>query len=136
MSNEWFTPRDTYERPIVHPESGAEATVTYRPLNAGDRAELNEMRVLDDGAGGGEGRYSLAQQQLRATEMAVVAWTLPGPSPTPESIRQLDPKVFDLIYKHVSFGKPKSVAEAAADPLADANATSETAPEPTGVGSS
>lgn len=108
MGNEWFVERTTYERTIRHPDTKAEAVLTMRPLNAGDRAEFNEIRLLssDDGSGGGEGQLRPGRMQLLAVERAVVAWTIPGPGPTAEAIAQLDPRVFDQIYGHVSFGNP------------------------------
>lgn len=105
---DWFTRRDTYDRTIEHPDdSEAKITVTLRPLNAGDRAELQEMQIVDDGEGGGEGKVSLARQQVRAMQLALVAWSLPE-ALSPDTIAQLEPKVFDAIYKHVSFGNPKT----------------------------
>src|SRR3954462_2543813 len=102
----WFVERETYTRKIIDPESKKEAEVTMRPLNAGDRAEFNEIRLLSDGEGGGEGQLQPGRMQLLAVERAVVTWTIPGPGPTAETIAQLDPRVFDQLYELVSFGNP------------------------------
>jgi hypothetical protein len=102
----WFVERETYVRKIVDPESKEEAEVTMRPLNAGDRAEFNEIRLLSDGEGGGEGTLRPGRMQLLTVERAVVSWTIPGPQPSAEAIFQLDPRVFDQLYELVSFGNP------------------------------
>lgn len=111
--NEWFVERTTYTRKITHPDSGSEAEVTMRPLNAGDRAEFNEIRLLssEDGEGRGEGQLRPGRMQLLAVERAIVSWTIPGPGPTAETIAQLDPRIFDQLYAHVSFGNPKAEAQ-------------------------
>lgn len=105
---DWFVSRETYDREVAHPDDENEKiTVTLRPLNAGDRAELQEMRIGAGDDGEGEGRVSLARQQVHAVQLALVAWSLPQ-AVSPETIAQLDPRVFDGIYKHVSFGNPKA----------------------------
>lgn len=106
MSDDWFVQRETYTRKIVHPASKAEAEVTMRPLNAGDRAEFNEIRLLSDGEGGGQGIMSPGRIQLLTVERAVVTWTIPGPGPTAETIAQLDPVIFEQLWELVSFGNP------------------------------
>lgn len=112
----WFVERTTYERTIKHP-SGAEATVTFRPLNAGDRAELNEIRLLSNEDGSGSGKLEPGRMQILAVARAVVSWTIPGPGPSEESIQQLDPRVFDELYKNVSFGNPPAEEAKPESPL-------------------
>ena len=102
----WFVQRETYDRKIIYPGTDDEASVTMRPLNAGDRAEFNEIRLLSDGAGGGEAQMQPGRMQLLTVERAVVSWTIPGPGPSAETIQQLDPRVFDQLYELVSFGNP------------------------------
>jgi hypothetical protein len=104
----WFTTREPYDREVVHPKDPeAKMTVTLRPLNAGDRAELQEMQITGGEDGEGEGKVSLARQQVRALQLALVAWSLPE-AVSPDTIAQLEPAVFDAIYAHVSFGNPKA----------------------------
>jgi hypothetical protein len=106
---DWFTSRETYEREIAHPDDpDAKIKLTLRPLNAGDRAELQEMQIVgDDDGEGGHGTVSIARQQVHAVQLALVAWSLPE-ALSPDTIAQLEPKVFDRIYEHVSFGNPKT----------------------------
>lgn len=112
-ASQWFVQRDTYEREIEHPETKEKATVTMRPLNAGDRAELQELRLVEGEDGEGEGRIHIARQQLHAVRLALAAWSIDTPI-TADTIAQLDPRVFDQIYKHVSFGNPSEVVDAEA----------------------
>lgn len=105
---EWFVNRDTYTVDIEHPDTKEKATVTMRPLNAGDRAEFNEIRILqsDDDDGASEGSIRPGRMQLLTVERAVTEWTLPQP-PSSATIANLDPRVFDQIYEAVSFGNRK-----------------------------
>lgn len=114
MSDDWFVQRETYTRKILHPASKAEAEVTMRPLNAGDRAEFNEIRLLSDGEGGGEGVLQPGRIQLLTVERAVVEWTIPGPGPTAASIAQLEPNIFEQLWDLVSFGNPPDAEGSAA----------------------
>lgn len=97
----------TYDRPVKHPD-GTEETVTFRPLDAGDRAEFNEIRILSEG----EGAMRTGRISVLMVERAVIAWTLKeedGVTPLPLTsaiINALDPSVFDQLYEHVSFGDP------------------------------
>jgi hypothetical protein len=101
----WTVKRDTYERKVKHPDGGEE-TVWLRPLNAGDRAEFNEIKVLAEG----DGAIQTGRIQLLMVERAVVDWTLEQDGAklpiSSEIIRQLEPAVFDQLYDHVSFGDP------------------------------
>lgn len=113
----FFQSRDTYVETIwsdappetngdgheVKPGQGNTAEVTYRPLNAGDHAAIQDvLRSTNQD----EDRWALELGSMRilAVEKAVVDWTIPGAKPTPESIRQLAPPVFDQIYAHVRLG--------------------------------
>lgn len=108
---QWTVNRgETYDRKVKHPD-GTEETVTFRPLDAGDRAEFNEIKILAEG----EGSVQTGRIQLMMVERSIVRWTLeqdgaPLP-PTLDVIRSLDPNVFDQLYEHVSFGKPKAEPE-------------------------
>lgn len=105
MTTSWTVKRDTYERKVKHPD-GTEETVWLRPLNAGDRAEFNEIKVLAEG----DGAIQTGRIQLLMVERAVVDWTLEQDGSklpiSSEIIRQLEPSVFDQLYEHVSFGDP------------------------------
>lgn len=130
MSPRWTVTRDTYERKIKHPD-GTEETVWLRPLNAGDRAEFNEIKVLAEG----DGAIQTGRIQLLMVERAVVDWTLEQDgSKLPisvEIIRQLEPSVFDQLYEHVSFGSPDT-ERAIADglPIIDADRREEEGGDP------
>lgn len=105
MTTSWTVKRDTYERKVKHPD-GTEETVWLRPLNAGDRAEFNEIKVLAEG----DGSIQTGRIQLLMVERALVDWTLQQDGAklpiSSEIIRQLEPSVFDQLYEHVSFGDP------------------------------
>lgn len=103
--SDWFVERTTYDRKIVN-RAGAESSVTMRPLNAGDQAEFNEIQLLSDGEGGGEGVVRPGRIKILTVERAVVSWTIPGPGPTAETIAQLDPFVFEQLFELASFGNP------------------------------
>lgn len=91
----WFTETSTYEKPVKSPE-GEEATVTYRRLNAGDLAEIQDsLRVLEDS---GDTTLAIGTMRQLTVQKAVVNWTIPGPKPSVEAIAQLDPKVFEQVY--------------------------------------
>jgi hypothetical protein len=122
--SDWFVKNDTYDREIEHPVTKEKATVTMRPLNAGDRAEFNEIRLLysapdeDGGEAETEGAIRPGRMQILAVRRALVSWTIDMPI-TDATVQQLDPRVFDQIYGHVSFGNPKAqeVVEGTAVPL-------------------
>lgn len=106
----------TYDREIKHP-NGTVETVTLRPLDAGDRAEFNEIRILSEG----EGAMRTGRISVLMVERAVVAWTLKEEdgSPLPVTsaiINALEPSVFDQLEEHVSFGDP-DVKQARVDAL-------------------
>lgn len=98
----FFVKNLTYTRTIKDPESGEEATVTLRPLNAGDRAELQDLTRMSGGDDGGA-ELRLGAMQLVTLKRAIVDWTLPEPT-TAEAIAGLHPDVFDAIYEYVSWG--------------------------------
>lgn len=95
----------TYDREVRHPDGTVE-TVTFRPLDAGDRAEFNEIRILSEG----EGAVRTGRISVLMVERAIISWTLKQdgePLPvTSAIINALDPSVFDQLYEHVSFGDP------------------------------
>jgi hypothetical protein len=106
----WFVPGETYRRELRHPDSGEESYVVLRPLNAGDRAELEDTVQIEAGEQREDGEEAVPRTTVRmglmkllTVERAVVEWGLPV-SPTRETIRRLDPEVLDAIFALVSFG--------------------------------
>lgn len=124
----WFTETATYDVPLEH--EGEKATVTLRPLDAGDRAELQDTMRMELAAeeGSDEGRITpemkMGSMRMLTVERAVVSWTLPGPGPTRASVRSLHPDVFEKIFESVQWGKrpadPTVAAEAASSAPQDA----------------
>lgn len=111
---QWTVNRaDTYNRTIRHPD-GTEATVTFRPLDAGDRAEFNEIRIVGED---GESAVQTGRIQLLAVARAIVDWTLEQDGAklpiSVDMIRQLEPAVFDQLYEHTSFGRPVELVKTA-----------------------
>ena len=98
--SDWFVKSDVVRHTIRHPQSGAEAEVELRPLTAGDVAVLNEIRL---NAGGG-GAIALGEAKLLAVERALVGWSLPQ-AITRDTIAQLNPLVFEEIYRLVDGGE-------------------------------
>lgn len=80
------------------------AEVELRPLNAGDMALLNELRLEQDGAS-----IQLGAVKLRTVQLALVGWSLQENGTlkpiTPDTIKQLNPFVFDQIYRLVDVGE-------------------------------
>jgi hypothetical protein len=100
----------TYTREIEHGKE--KATVTMRPLDAGDRAELSEIRLML-AEGGDEGILSAGRIKILTVAKAIVSWTIPSPNsepfePTEQNIRTLEPDVFEQLFDHVSFGTPEA----------------------------
>lgn len=74
------------------------ATVKLRPLNAGDIAAINELKVSRQGAS-----IALGEVKLLAVEMALVEWSIGQPI-TKDTIAQLNPLVFEQIHDLVDVG--------------------------------
>ena len=113
----FFTCSATYKRTIKDPDTGDEATITLRPLNAGDRAELQDLTRMQMGDEG-SAELRLGQMQLITVSRAIVDWTLDEPT-TPEAVAMLHPDVFDDIYSHISWGSVPVEEPADASPLDD-----------------
>ena len=111
----FFTRSATYKRTIKDPDTGDEATITLRPLNAGDRAELQDLTRMQMGDEG-SAELRLGQMQLITVSRAIVDWTLDEPT-TPEAVAMLHPDVFDDIYSHISWGSVPTEEPADASPL-------------------
>lgn len=116
----WFTSTDTYAVEVwsiaaperngdgtEKPGEGETATVTMRPLNAGDQADIQDilrMEYSDDEGDDNRSQLAIGSMRRMSVEKACVDWNIPGPKPTPEAIRQLAPVVFEQIYAHVRLG--------------------------------
>jgi hypothetical protein len=73
--------------------------VELRPLNAGHVAQMNELKLKSDGAS-----IDLGAAKVLAVEFALVNWSLPSPI-TVDTIKQLNPMVFEQIYELVDGGE-------------------------------
>lgn len=78
-------------------------TVELRPLDAGDMAELQEIRLRENG-----GAVAIGENKLLAVEKAIVGWSLPT-APTRDAIRQLNPIVFEKLWELVDVGEGPTV---------------------------
>lgn len=127
LRDEVIVQRDTYTREF-HSPAGTPFKATFRPLNAGDRAEFNELRIY----GEGDGRMPVGRIQILMVERALVEWEIPDLPITPETIGSLDPVLFDQLYQAVSLGNP-TAAELGLDepdPTEPHSETTEPEPEP------
>jgi hypothetical protein len=123
-NSDWFVGGETYRRTITHPITGENGWVDLRPLNAGDRAELQDLVRMqfssqdDDTADETSAALRVGAMQLLTLERAIVEWSLPSP-PSPVTIRQLHPEVFSQIYAEVSWGRvpPPETEEEKGHPL-------------------
>jgi hypothetical protein len=103
----WFTPTEKYVREVESP-GGDKAEVTFRVLNAGDMAAIQDLMRMSFGDDDNHDAALLIGTMRQLTvQKAVVDWTIPGPKPTPESIAQLEPDVFDQLYGHAQIGAAK-----------------------------
>lgn len=141
MPAEWFVKSDTAEVDILHPhathaiaearkqleadEIGEDAvrqaldlirqentiTVKLRPLNAGDIASINELKVSATGGGS----VMIGEAKLLAVELALTAWTLPA-AITRDTIRQLNANVLEQIFEAIDIGEGASANGTGATP--------------------
>src|SRR5262245_763965 len=76
-----------------------------RALNAGDQADIQDiLRMEMENADETRSQLAVGSMRRMSVERAVVDWSIPGPKPTPESIRSLSPEVFEQIYSYVRLG--------------------------------
>jgi len=109
----WFAPTQTYVETIweisppdekkKEPGKGATAEITLRPLNAGDQADIMDILRTEYGDED-KSQLAIGSMRMLAVERAVIDWTIPGPKPSPESIRALSPPVFEQVYGAVRLG--------------------------------
>lgn len=91
------------------PGRGEKGTITLRRLNAGDQAEIQDrlrMSFEDNDA-----RPAIGTMRMLTVQRALLDWDFPGPKPSPESIAQLEPEVFEQIYSHCEIGTPPTPPE-------------------------
>jgi len=97
----FFTPTEVYRITIKSPD-GAESWVELRPLNAGDQATIQDSIALSSE---GEASAKLGTLKRLMVERAVVNWGL-DVSPTPNTLADLEPSVFEQIFAEVRTGSP------------------------------
>ena len=115
--------RDTYER-AIEASSGEKFRATFRALNAGDRAEFNEVKLI----AGEDASVPYGTIQILMVVRALVEWDISDLPITEDTVRALDPNVFDRLFEAVSLGNPKLEE---LDRLRDASPTDAPAkPEP------
>lgn len=95
----FFVDEQTYKREITDP-TGEKSWVELRPLNAGDRAMLEDSVALSEG----DVSVKMGTMRLMTMERAIVNWGL-SLSPTRSTIEALHPEVFEQIFNYVSFGE-------------------------------
>ena len=116
MANPFVDTTSTYKRTITDDRDGEEFEVVYRPLTAGDRAELQDLaRMSTDQDEAGSAEMRLGAAQIITLDRAIVSWNLPL-SKTKSTIEALHPDLFDLIFQHIAWGSPPDEPEAEADP--------------------
>lgn len=95
--SDFFVSRDAVTHVITHPDTGEEATVEIRRMNAGDQVAIQDsirMNVNEDGIEDAEIRAGTYRKML--VERLLVAWSLPLPV-TPTTLDQLDPRIYNAI---------------------------------------
>jgi len=80
-------------------------TVTFRVLNAGDRAVLRDKLALEFGEEEGSGVTArLGMLELVTVQRAVVRWNV-SPAASPATIAKLQPNVLEELQKLTAFGE-------------------------------
>lgn len=99
----WFTSAALYTRRVKN-EHGALATVTLRPLNSGDKSDLEDtVRMIAAENGDLTPELKVGTMKRLTVERAVQSWTLPGPTPTAATIAALNPHIFEQIFALCTF---------------------------------
>jgi hypothetical protein len=103
-----FVSQETYRKDLYRPMKvpgdpldDVVGWVELRALNAGDRAEFNELKVSAEGEAG----IQVGMIQLLMVDRAIVSWSFER-AQTVQAIIDLEPDVFDQIWGHVSMGNP------------------------------
>jgi hypothetical protein len=102
----FFIDQAPYEREIEAP-SGEKGTVKLRRLNAGDQAAIQDtlrMSINEDA----DASMAIGTMRMLTVRRALVGWSW-MPSPTPETISQLEPEVFEQIYSYCEMGTPPTL---------------------------
>lgn len=126
----FFIDTKPYEREIVAPD-GEEGKVVLRRLNAGDQAAIQDtlrMSISEDA----DASLAIGTMRMITVTRALIDWSWPGPKPSPESISQLEPEVFEQIYSHVEMGTPPTIPESGegnGEPTASSSAATDGATE-------
>lgn len=99
----FFVPAQTSSHEITSPD-GETASIEIRQLNAGDVASIHDSIRLSTDA---EPEVKLGAFRFAMVEAALVSWSLPEDL-TPNTLRQLEPIVFDQIYQAVNSSQDES----------------------------
>jgi hypothetical protein len=119
----WFVRAETYDRDIYDPDSPVvkdahgepvkddhdvivherQGKVTLRPLNSGDRTELEDNVRMEVGNEEATPQMLLGTMRRMTVERAIVGWTLEEDVNT-MTIRRLNPGVFEQIFAAITFG--------------------------------
>lgn len=97
-----FADTKPYDVQLVDATDGEEWTVTMRPLNAGHQAQLLDQLAVEESGDSVLERPRIGTMKLLLVNAAVVKWTLSQP-PTPDTIAQLRPDLFEQLYDKARF---------------------------------
>jgi len=84
----------------IHDDEGNEATINVRALNSGDQAVIQDSIKMSIGDNP-EPDIKIGAFRLLMVERALVSWSLDLPV-SPNTIRQLEPSVFEQIFNIVN----------------------------------
>jgi hypothetical protein len=116
MANPFVDTGATYTRTITDDRDDEKFEIVYRPLTAGDRAELQDLaRMSTDQDEAGSAEMRLGAAQIITLERAIVSWNLPL-SKTKQTIEALHPDLFDQIFSNIAWGSPPDEPDEAEDP--------------------
>lgn len=97
MSSSFFVPRDAVTHVIKHPDTGEEASVEIRRMNAGDQVAIQDsirMMLSEDGVE--DAQLQLGTYRRLLVKRLLVSWSLELPV-SDSTLDQLDPRVYNEI---------------------------------------
>ena len=124
----FFTKPEPYKREVEF--EGEKGEITLRRLNAGDQAAIQDtlrMSISEDS----DASLAIGTMRMLTVQRALLDWDW-HPKPTPETIAQLEPDVFEQIYSFCEIGTPpteRASANGSQDGTAEAQASEETEAE-------
>ena len=119
----FLTDAATYTETFEDPDGGSETLeVELRVLNAGDKAELEDLIAMDvDEEERLTAGMKLGTMKLLTVSRAIVRWRIldaadagPMPAPSPDVIRRLHPATFEAIFDRIRFGGASPLAASSA----------------------